>query len=605
MMDGSDSSMDYTYFVVEQFVSEVMDFSSQYGSDASISYTAHNIVGKPTKFPSYGDFSQTFVMRDYGPWWRQCPSGAVFRTPLPCPRANQVRGSNFIDVKFDLAVYPFRIHVYETYNPGGLASIWAGDCRGGWKLLWSKCQSSMSPIVNQPRQFSPPIQATDFSTKLLRLEFDADNLSYYTEIDAVCLLGTLDPISPGGRAAAMLPQTLSPLMTNIVSRKLHVLPRPRQCVAACADQLNPSALERFVREQERRMWCPERNNGHFDMLPREVILKIFSFLDTVSLVQVSATCTLLREVSRDPWLYSCADLRQVFHCATNDTLSWLGGLAEKISRVDLSWCGNYGSISPAHLSTFLSTVSPTLTHLNLDNCHIATGQVLSVMANQCSKLTLLSLANCHLLKPQDFQSLSQMASLVSLNLYRTSIQQSSVISLLYNNRSLENLSLAACNNINGDEVCHILSHCQPQLRSLDLWRCSSLSGRGVAALAQGCPHLEDLDLGWCLNVQASSGAILSLTESCPHIKRLFLTAHRQTGDRELMAISKLSQLQQLDILGNRNISFAAVRDLIARLSDSLRLLDISFCDQLGEANIADIIQHYPHLNVKWSFTDSI
>ena len=40
---------DYTYYVVEQFVSEVLDFSSQYGSDASISYTAHNIVGKPTK----------------------------------------------------------------------------------------------------------------------------------------------------------------------------------------------------------------------------------------------------------------------------------------------------------------------------------------------------------------------------------------------------------------------------------------------------------------------------------------------------------------------------------------------------------------------------
>ena len=40
---------DYTYYVVEQFVSEVLDFSSQYGSDASISYTAHNIVGKPTR----------------------------------------------------------------------------------------------------------------------------------------------------------------------------------------------------------------------------------------------------------------------------------------------------------------------------------------------------------------------------------------------------------------------------------------------------------------------------------------------------------------------------------------------------------------------------
>ena len=31
----------------------------------------------PSKFPSYGDFSQTYVMRDYGPWWTECPSGQV------------------------------------------------------------------------------------------------------------------------------------------------------------------------------------------------------------------------------------------------------------------------------------------------------------------------------------------------------------------------------------------------------------------------------------------------------------------------------------------------------------------------------------------------
>ena len=60
-------------------------------------------------------------------------------------------------------------------------------------------------VTQQPRQFSPPIQATDFPTKLLRLEFECSSLSYYTEIDAVCLLGTLDPISPSARATAMLP----------------------------------------------------------------------------------------------------------------------------------------------------------------------------------------------------------------------------------------------------------------------------------------------------------------------------------------------------------------------------------------------------------------
>ena len=33
--DGREGGKSYTYYVVEQFVSEVLDFSSQYGSDAS------------------------------------------------------------------------------------------------------------------------------------------------------------------------------------------------------------------------------------------------------------------------------------------------------------------------------------------------------------------------------------------------------------------------------------------------------------------------------------------------------------------------------------------------------------------------------------------
>ena len=603
----SPATSDYTYYVVEQFVGEVLDFSSQYGSDASISYTAHNIVGRPTKFPSYGDFSQTFVMRDYGPWWRNCPSGAIFRSALPCPKPAHTRGSNFIDVKFAHAVYPFRIHVYETYNPGGLAAIWAGDCQGRWKLLWSKSlspSSSSQPVSQQPRQFSPPIQATDFATKLLRLEFDAESLSYYTEIDAVCLLGTLDPIIPSAKAAAMLPDTLSPILSSIVSHKLHVVPHPRRVLQACQDQLNPTALSRFIKEQEMQMVCSDRDDGYFELLPREVISKIFSYLDLTSLVRVSAVCSKLRHVSFDPWLWTHVDLRQVFHCVTSGTLTWLTGLSSKLTHLDMSWCGNYGSVSPASLSSFLLSSCPRLTHLNLDNCHIATGAVLDTIGSHCSSLSHLSLANCHLLKPQDFQALTPLENLVSLNLYRTCIQQACVISILCNNRQLRHLSLAACNNINGDEVCLVLSHCQPQLRCLDLWRCSSLTGRGVSSLALGCPLLEDLDLGWCLNVQASSGAILALTESCSNLKRLFLTAHRQTGDRELAALSKLSQLEQLDILGNRNVSLAAVSDLLARLP-TLRMLDVSFCHQLGESNIAQVISHYPGVSIKWSFTDSV
>jgi len=594
-------------YVVEQFVTEVLDFSSQYGSDSSISYTAHNIVGRPTKFPSYGDFSQTFVMRDYGPWWTDCPSGKVWRCPLNSPKPSHLpRATNFIDIKFEHAVYPFRIHVYETYNPGGLVCLWAGDCQGNWTLLWSSVSNSgpsPSPVSQQPRQFSPPIQPTDFPTRLIRMEFDQSSLQYYTEVDAVCLIGTQNPISLTAKVAALLPTTLSPILNTIVKRKLHILSQePGAVLRACEKQLSRPALNKFIRDTIRRERSPPiPDNGLFEQLPKELVLSILSYLDLGSLSRVARVCTTWRDLVKDPFLYQIVDLRQMFHLTTSLTLTWLMSRCEKMTQLDMSWCGNYGAISRISLTTFLLTLGHQLTVLRLDNCHVATLLVLDTIASNCHSLLDLSLANCHLLKPTDFHSLGQLETLVSLNLYRTSVNQPSIISILCSNRQLEHLNLSACSNILGDEVCMVLSCCQPRLSCLDLWRCSNLTSRGVTALAS-CSRLTDLDLGWCLNVQASSGALVVLVESCLDLVRLHLTAHRQTSDRELSVLSRLTKLEQLDILGNRNVSLSAVTELLANVH-SLKLLDISFCEQLGETNIAQLRHQYPGVNIKWSFTD--
>lgn len=58
----NDDNVDNKEVVVVQFVQKVLDFSSQYGSDYSISYTACNISGRPSKFPNYGDFPETYAM---------------------------------------------------------------------------------------------------------------------------------------------------------------------------------------------------------------------------------------------------------------------------------------------------------------------------------------------------------------------------------------------------------------------------------------------------------------------------------------------------------------------------------------------------------------
>lgn len=54
---------------IEQFAQRVLEFSSQYGSDYSISYTACNITGRPSKYPNYGDFPETFAMVSETRFW--------------------------------------------------------------------------------------------------------------------------------------------------------------------------------------------------------------------------------------------------------------------------------------------------------------------------------------------------------------------------------------------------------------------------------------------------------------------------------------------------------------------------------------------------------
>ena len=44
-----------------QYAADVSDFSSQYGSETSISYTACNLAGNVNIYPAYGDFTQACV----------------------------------------------------------------------------------------------------------------------------------------------------------------------------------------------------------------------------------------------------------------------------------------------------------------------------------------------------------------------------------------------------------------------------------------------------------------------------------------------------------------------------------------------------------------
>jgi hypothetical protein len=110
---------------------------------------------------------------------------------------------------------------------------------------------------------------------------------------------------------------------------------------------------------------------------------------------------------------------------------------------------------------------------------------------------------------------------------------------------------------------------------------NQLCNSGVTALSH-LTELMEIDLGWCTNVDANTGCILTVVKSCNNICKLFLAAHRQTSDRDILAIQDyLPELKYLSIMGTRNVSANAIENMV-KCSPEMLLLDIGYCEQLED-----------------------
>ncbi|CAD1480894.1 unnamed protein product, partial [Heterotrigona itama] len=96
-------------------------------------------------------------------------------------------------LEYHQEVYPIRVSIYETYNPGSVIGIWAQNSEGKWHQLWN---GFPQVVPREPRIFSPHLRSCNFKTKTIRLEFNHSSLDYYTELDAVLLIGTSELIVP-------------------------------------------------------------------------------------------------------------------------------------------------------------------------------------------------------------------------------------------------------------------------------------------------------------------------------------------------------------------------------------------------------------------------
>lgn len=98
----------------------------------------------------------------------------------------EISSQDYVVLEFEEFVFPHQVTIFETYNPGALVKIWAFTLTEKWICLW---EDKPMIVPKKARLFSPPIKTIQIPTRTIRLDFNHSCLDYFTEIDAVMLIG--------------------------------------------------------------------------------------------------------------------------------------------------------------------------------------------------------------------------------------------------------------------------------------------------------------------------------------------------------------------------------------------------------------------------------
>ncbi|XP_053971884.1 F-box/LRR-repeat protein 4 [Hylaeus volcanicus] len=651
-----------TVIFIEQFVKDVCDFSSQYGSNISISYTAYNIAGNPSKFPDYGDFPQAFVMRTYGQWWNKAPSRLIDYMPQ---NNEDIISQDYIDLEYYQEVYPIRVSIYETYNPGSVVGIWAQNSEGKWFQLWSGFPQI---VPHKPRIFSPRLQLCNFKTKMIRLEFNHNLLDYYTELDAVLFIGTSKLIVPNNNLhnqnlndlsqqlgylehssddiynltpdylkanqdLIILKKTLpkhckvfkSKIIDDISKGKLiSKIGQHYQSVPPIEEAFN--SLQQFLQEDFPKLIrdihystsnaLSEVNNspedrtlisstdsenqpcGSFSALPDETVLKILKYLDLRSLCSLCTVNRHFNNIARDALLYTSLNLKPYWYCLDTSALNCLAPRCQYLQRLDLSWCGNYNMIKHQDFIYFICTSGSLLTHLRLNCCQFVNDVIILEISKVCKKLKELCLRNCLGVTNEGFSKLKNLELLERLELYRTNIETATLCSILKTNPKMRHLNLAGMHDRLNIDEVAI------KLGNSCPYLESVDFWKAQTLTPHGvralsrCTNLREVDFGWCGGLGAPGNSLRALLSSCRYLEKVFLAALRGLTDYDLEPLLYCPRLQQLDLMGARSLTPAIYYGCLL-FCPKLEMIDLSFCEGISDF-IQGWRQQYPHVSIKRS-----
>ena len=167
-------------------------------------------------------------------------------------------------------------------------------------------------------------------------------------------------------------------------------------------------------------------------------------------------------------------------------------------------------------------------------------ELLVLLAETLGNPLVLLISNAHLSKAfceaaRNAQGLFKHAEL------RLRADDAAVASVVSKCPQLSSLDLRYCRTITDVALRAVASSC-PQLSSLSLGYCNKIAD---AAVAKGCPKLSSLDLGCCDMI--TDGAVVTVASGCPQLSSLHLeSCHNIRGRSGARSFTGSSHLGPYD-----------------------------------------------------------
>lgn len=319
----------------------------------------------------------------------------------------------------------------------------------------------------------------------------------------------------------------------------------------------------------------------------------------------------------------------VLHCIklTDAALATIAASCRNLTLVDLSGCvrvGDEGVIALAQHCTKITDVKLTkchritdralialamrcsLTSIQVDQCLKVSGLGLGLLLQSQSALTALSFANCPKVRGAEFQRLSHPPTVQRLEVLSMSgcaaLADESVAMLISQNaQSLRELQLAALPELTPATLACI-ARC-PELKTLDLSMCRSLSSADLAVILRGCKQLQTLSLQGC--VALDDLALHAIAQHGTQVEKLSLEfCYAITDDGVSKIASHCLKLAELNVKACNQLTTKAFRSLARRSPAAalLRRLDIGACANMETvaAFSAIVSERFPRCRVCWA-----